>query len=74
MILDSLGPALSTIRMPTAEIGRVAAQSLLTAIHTREWSASPIALQPTLVPRMSTAAPGMHVSPADEATERIPSE
>jgi LacI family transcriptional regulator len=56
-LTEHLDPALSTIRMPTGEIGRVAAQSLLAAIHTREWSATPIALQPTLVPRLSTSRP-----------------
>lgn len=63
-LTEHLAPPLTTIRMPTAEVGRVAADTLLGLIefHT---PASPvsISLQPRLVVRGSTAALGTGPEP-----------
>jgi LacI family transcriptional regulator len=60
-LTEHLAPPLSTIRMPTADVGRVAAERLLELVHGRESSAEPstvsISLQPVLVVRGSTGAP-----------------
>ena len=48
---------LTTIRTPTAGIGRVAAEPVLSMIDGAETPAAPISLQPRLVARGSTGAP-----------------
>lgn len=57
-LTEHLDPPLSTIRMPTREVGRIAAQTVLAAVQGTEETATSIALQPTLVPRASTAPVG----------------
>jgi LacI family transcriptional regulator len=58
-LTEHLAPPLTTVRMPTAEVGRVAAEAVLSLIEGRA-PASPvsISLQPQLVERSSTAPPG----------------
>jgi LacI family transcriptional regulator len=54
-LVEHLDPPLSTVRMPTGEVGRVAAQTLLAAVAGHLDPVASIALQPTLVARGSTA-------------------
>lgn len=54
-LVEHLDPPLSTVRMPTGEVGRVAAQTMLAALQGYQDSFASIALQPTLVVRGSTA-------------------
>jgi LacI family transcriptional regulator, galactose operon repressor len=54
-LTEHLAPPLTTVRMPTAEIGRVAAESVLGLIENRAASPVSISLQPRLVERSSTA-------------------
>jgi LacI family transcriptional regulator len=56
-LTEHLAPPLTTIRMPTAEIGRVAAETVLSMIDGAETPAVAISLQPRLVLRGSTAPP-----------------
>jgi LacI family transcriptional regulator len=56
-LTEHLAPPLTTIRMPTAEIGRVAAETALSLIEGPSTSAVAISLQPALVVRGSTAPP-----------------
>jgi LacI family transcriptional regulator len=54
-LVEHLDPPLSTIRMPTGEVGRVAAQMMLARLEGHQDTLASIALQPTLVGRGSTA-------------------
>jgi LacI family transcriptional regulator len=54
-LVEHLDPPLSTIRMPTGEVGRVAAQTMVAVLEGDQDSLASIALQPTLVARGSTA-------------------
>jgi len=56
-LTEHLAPPLTTIRMPTAEIGRVAAETVLSMIDGASSPAVTISLQPRLVVRGSTAPP-----------------
>jgi LacI family transcriptional regulator len=56
-LVEYLNPTLSTVRMPTGEVGRVAVHTMLAALSDAHDSLASIALQPTLVARGSTAPP-----------------
>lgn len=55
-LTSHISPPLSTIRLPSAEIGRFAGQLALDLIDNPDHPATHIVLQPTLVPRASTMA------------------
>lgn len=57
-LTEHLAPPLTTIRMPTAEVGRVAAETVLAMLGGGDPARTPvtISLQPSLVVRGSTAA------------------
>jgi len=55
-LTEHLAPPLTTIRMPTGEVGRIAAETVLSMLDDPEQAAvSAISLQPSLVVRGSTA-------------------
>ena len=56
--VDRLRPALSTVRIPHREIGSVAAELMLERLAGESQVAREILLEPTLVVRGSTVAPG----------------
>jgi LacI family transcriptional regulator len=56
-LVEHLDPPLSTVRMPTGEVGRIAAQTVLAAVAGHADPFASIALQPQLVVRGSTAPP-----------------
>ena len=56
--VDRLRPALSTVRIPHREIGSVAAELMLERLAGESQVAREILLEPTLVVRGSTMAPG----------------
>ncbi|MFS8498665.1 MAG: LacI family DNA-binding transcriptional regulator [Micromonosporaceae bacterium] len=56
-LTEHLVPSLTTVRMPTVEVGRVAAETLLELIHDRDRAPVSITLEPQLVARASTAPP-----------------
>ena len=55
--VDRLRPALTTVRVPQREIGKVAADLLLEQLGGEQEAATEILLEPTLIVRDSTAAP-----------------
>jgi LacI family transcriptional regulator len=62
-LTEHLDPPLSTIRMPVADVGRVAAETALALVDDRPTRAAvAITLQPTLVARGSTAPPRQDTS------------
>lgn len=56
-LTEHLVPPLTTVRMPTVEVGRVAAEALLRLIEDRAAPPVSISLEPQLVARASTAPP-----------------
>jgi LacI family transcriptional regulator len=56
-LTEHLAPPLTTVRMPTGEVGQVAADVLLRLIEGREASPVSISLEPQLVERASTSPP-----------------
>jgi LacI family transcriptional regulator len=56
--VDRLRPALTTVRIPHREIGSVAAELMLERLAGESQVAREILLEPTLVVRGSTMAPG----------------
>ncbi|HLV59134.1 MAG TPA: LacI family DNA-binding transcriptional regulator [Natronosporangium sp.] len=56
-LTEHLVPSLTTVRMPTVEVGRVAAETLLGLIRDRDQAPVSITLEPQLVARASTAPP-----------------
>lgn len=56
-LTEHLAPPLSTVRMPTVEVGQVAADVVVRLIEGRETSPVSISLEPQLVERASTSPP-----------------
>jgi len=56
-LTEHLVPPLTTVRMPTAEVGQVAADVLLRVIEGAGSSPVSISLEPQLIARASTAPP-----------------
>jgi LacI family transcriptional regulator len=56
--VDRLRPPLTSVRVPQREIGTVAADLLLKQLGGADRAAAEILLEPTLMVRGSTAAPG----------------
>ena len=69
-LVEHLDPPLSTIRMPTGEVGRIAAQTMLATLQGFQDSFASIALQPTLVVRGSTARPNTAATAHQPAADR----
>ena len=69
-LVEHLDPPLSTIRMPTGDVGRVAAQTVVAAVADHLDSFASIALQPTLVARRSTAPPVLSADSSPTPTRR----
>jgi LacI family transcriptional regulator len=57
-LTEHLVPPLTTVRMPTVEVGQVAAEAMLGLIEDRGASPVSISLEPKLIERVSTAPPG----------------
>jgi LacI family transcriptional regulator len=55
--VEKLRPALTTVRVPQREIGKVAADLLLEQLNDGQEKATEILLEPTLIVRDSTAPP-----------------
>jgi LacI family transcriptional regulator len=56
-LLDHVSPALSTVRIPTTELGLLAGEAVVELIDRPENPPDSALLVPTLVPRASTARP-----------------
>jgi LacI family transcriptional regulator len=65
--VDRLRPPLSTVRIPHREIGSVAAELMLERLTDESQGAREILLEPTLVVRGSTVAPGRRAVPRSAA-------
>jgi LacI family transcriptional regulator len=62
-LTDHVSPPLTTVRLPSLELGRRAARLALSGLRGEEMPPELIALPPQLVVRGSTAAPGAAVEP-----------
>lgn len=69
-LVEHLDPPLSTVRMPTGEVGRIAAQTMLATLQGYQDSFASIALQPLLVARGSTARPHTAATAPRPAADR----
>ncbi len=56
-LLDFLGTPITSIRMPMAELGRVATDALIAQINGEPPCDIEVSIQPAIVPRASTASP-----------------